>query len=324
MLGDACGGGDGGEVLEGAGGCVWGWHVEVVFLEDLDGEGGEGDFDRVVCFALGELEVVLAVGQGDESVAAGFPVDPAHGGLGAEDEPVAGEDDAFAGGAAWVAGGEVVGGECRDAGDFVGGDGDGEFGSWDLGAYLAPCAGGRPAFAGGVGKEVAQFFEMALGGCGGVLVFAEVGLAEAPCAVFGGEGFVDAVECEGVAGFLTEFFEVFEDEAVSGSGGGVDAFIGHVADELFVSLEESGGGCGGFVGAEHGGDEVVVGDELAGFNVCCVCGDGAGGDGVEGGVDGGGVGVGVFDFAVGPEAGVGFDGCGELYAADFVAETPGC
>lgn len=90
---------------------------------------------------------------------------------------------------------------------------------------------------------------------------------------------------------------------------------------MFVSLEKAGGGRGGFFGAEHGGHEVVVGGEFAGFDVGGVSGDGAGGDGVEGGVDGGGVGVGVFDFAVGPEAGLCLDSGGELEAADLVAES---
>lgn len=228
VFGDACGGGDGGEVFEGAhGGDGW-WHGEVVAAEDFDGEGGEGDFDGVVGFVLDELHVVLVAGEGDEAAFFGLPVDPAHGGLGAEDEPVAGEDGAAAGCAAWVSGGEVVGGECVDAVDLGGGDGDGEFGFGDLWAYLSPGGGGGPSFAVGVGEVVAEFFEVSVGGGCGVLVFAEVGLSESPGGVFGGECFVDGFECEGVAGLLGEFAEVVEDEAVAGAGGGVDAAIGHV------------------------------------------------------------------------------------------------
>ena len=188
-----------------------------------------------------------------------MPVDPAHCGLCAQNKPVPCEQGVVYGVAVSLL--EISGAQCPDAGDFVGGDGDGEFGFWDLWAYLAPHGGCRPTFAQGVGEEIAHFFEMTLGGGGGVLVFAEVGLAKSPGGVLGGECFVDALECEGVAGFLRKPFQVGQYQPVPGAGCRVDAFVGHVADELLISLKKTGDRSGGFFGGEHSGHEVVVGWE---------------------------------------------------------------
>lgn len=66
------------------------------------------------------------------------------------------------------------------------------------------------------------------------------------------------------------------------------------------------------MGSEDGGYVVVLGGECAVGDVLGVEVDGALGEGVDGGIDGDGSGVGVFYFAVCPEAGEGFDGGGEL------------
>lgn len=257
----------------------------------------------------------------DESIAAGVPVDPAHGGLCAQNKPVPGEQGVFYGVAVSLL--KIGGAQRPDAGDLVGGDGDGEFWFWDLWAYLAPHGGCRPTFSQGMGEEIAHFFEMTLGGGGGVLVFAEVGLAKSPGGVLGGECFVDRVEGDGVAGLGGKLFEQTQNEAMADACGAVDAFVGHVIDELLIIAEKVGGGPGGFFCAEHSGHKVVIRGENARFDVGCVGGDGAGGDGVEGGIDGGGVGVCVFYLAVGPQAGVCLYAGGELDAPYFMPESSG-
>lgn len=57
VFGDACGVGDGAEVLHGAGGLECGRHGEVVAGEYLDGDVGEGYLEGVVGFFLGELHI---------------------------------------------------------------------------------------------------------------------------------------------------------------------------------------------------------------------------------------------------------------------------
>lgn len=84
MFADACGLGKYGEVAYGGAGCVAGWERPGVSLEDFDCDVGEGDFEVILGFLGGELEVVADWHEVYKAVFAGAPIAPSHGGLGAE------------------------------------------------------------------------------------------------------------------------------------------------------------------------------------------------------------------------------------------------
>lgn len=89
---DAGGPGQYGEVLHGGIRGIARRHTEIVFPQYVEGERAEGYFEGVAGFFLNKLEVPADRGEIDEPVFGALPVRPAHTGLRAEQEPVAGDE----------------------------------------------------------------------------------------------------------------------------------------------------------------------------------------------------------------------------------------
>lgn len=95
VLFDAGGPGQQGEVLYCGVGGIACRHAEIVFPQYFEGEGAEGYFECVAGFFLYKLEVPADGREIDKPVFAALPIGPAHAGLCAEKEPIAGDDDGF-------------------------------------------------------------------------------------------------------------------------------------------------------------------------------------------------------------------------------------